>query len=157
MKKTITLKLVLNRAVRKTYPDKTYWEYIIFESPFDPGTYDVHISFGHNGEKHEDSHTEVYFPQHSMVSKEFGVNGNEYHLKLLKQSRAKTWEARTDGTNNSYFNIINIMENIRCNRTYIYSDFSRVVYARDVDSFPNDHYVHLGTNCNILFYRTSQL
>lgn len=83
MAKTITLKLVLNRTVRKTYPDKTYWEYVIFESPFDPGTYGVHISFGHTGEKHEDSHTEVYFPQHSMVSEEFVVNESKYQLKLV--------------------------------------------------------------------------
>lgn len=66
-------------------------------------------------------------------------------------------EAVTDGTTNSYFNIISIMENIRCNRTYIYSDFSSAVYTCNVDSFPNDRYVHLGTNCNILFYRTGQL
>lgn len=82
MAKIITIKLVLNRTIRKTYADKTYWEYVIFESPFDPGTYGIHIIIGHGKEWHEDSHVEVYFPQHSTLSNEFEVNGGKYKLKL---------------------------------------------------------------------------
>ncbi|MFO1550883.1 hypothetical protein, partial [Lactiplantibacillus plantarum] len=65
------------------YADKTYWEYVIFESPFDPGTYGAHIIIGHSKEWHEDSHVEVYFPKHSTVSEEFVVNDNKYQLKLV--------------------------------------------------------------------------
>ncbi|MFO1547561.1 hypothetical protein ABC418_08510 [Lactiplantibacillus plantarum] len=83
MAKIITIKLVLNRTIRKTYADKTYWEYVIFESPFDPGTYGIHIIIGRIKEWHEDSHIEVYFPQHSMVSEEFMVNESKYRLKLV--------------------------------------------------------------------------
>ncbi|MFO1553880.1 hypothetical protein ABC426_00375 [Lactiplantibacillus plantarum] len=82
MAKTITVKLVLNRTIRKTYADKTYWEYVIFESPFDPGTYGAHFIIGHIREWHEDSHIEVYFPKHSMVSEEFEINGNRYRLRI---------------------------------------------------------------------------
>lgn len=79
----ISVKLVLNRPVRKTYADQTYWEYMIFESPFDPDTYGAHITIGRSREWHEDMHVEVFFPRHSMVSEEFVVNGSEYQLKLV--------------------------------------------------------------------------
>ena len=83
MVKTITVKPVLNKIIRKTYADSTYGEYVIFESPFDPGTYGVHIIIGHIREWHEDGHIEVYFPKHSMVSEEFVVNESKYQLKLV--------------------------------------------------------------------------
>lgn len=79
----IKVKLVLNRPVRRTYSDYTYWEYTIFESPFDHGTYGAHITIGRSKEWHEDRHIEVYFPQHSMVSEIFEINDNDYQLKLL--------------------------------------------------------------------------
>ncbi|WP_063490508.1 hypothetical protein [Lactiplantibacillus plantarum] len=81
--KTIDVKLILNRPVRLTYLDYTYWEYTISESPFDPGTYGAHLSLGNNIEKHKDRHIEVYFPRHSMVSEEFELNGDKYKLRLI--------------------------------------------------------------------------
>lgn len=83
MVKTITVKLVLNRTVRLTYSDYTYWEYILFENPFDFDTYGARLTIGHSRAWHEDRHIEVHFPKHSMVSEGFVVNESKYQLKLV--------------------------------------------------------------------------
>ncbi len=33
MEKIIPIELTLNRTIRKTYPDRSFWKYIIYEDP----------------------------------------------------------------------------------------------------------------------------
>lgn len=84
MENVIQIELTLNKAIRKTYPDRSYWEYIICEDPLQADYYRIHLSFHSMNGNNYVSHYEVLFNKRSTLSELFQIDGNSFRLKFKK-------------------------------------------------------------------------
>ncbi|MBC6384194.1 hypothetical protein [Lactiplantibacillus plantarum] len=84
MEKIIPIELTLNRTIRKTYPDRSFWKYIIYEDPAQANSYRAHLSFHSINGNNQINHYEVIFNKNSNLSELFKIGENYFRLKFKK-------------------------------------------------------------------------